>query len=404
MPELSAGQELGPYRLISRIGAGGFAEIWLAIVSGPLGFEKKVALKILHAGTQVGERQFRSLVNEARLAGHLRHPHIVDFYGVAREGGLWFMAMEYVDGRSLRGLLRELEALSIPLPHSVVLDVGIQIARALHHAHTAVDTSGASLSVVHRDLKPANVLVARHGGVKVADFGIASAATNLQSLVGLKGTMAYMAPEYWRPDAPITAAVDLFALGAVLYELVTGQQLFDGETPEAIEEQALHGDPEAEAQQVGWRFPALAPVLRGLLDRDPAARIQRAAQAEGALVAVREVRGSPGDIGQFLTLLELAQMPRRERREALTDVHVPRSEEPGWADVARVLAGGQDTLGPNTADWLPVLPTGPTHETWEYGDQRRLRALAEPPPRRAVGIGVVAFSLGGLVAFAIQAC
>ena len=79
MPELSAGQELGPYRLISRIGAGGFAVIWLAIVSGPLGFEKKVALKILHAGTQVGERQFRSLVNEARLAGHLRHPHIVGY-------------------------------------------------------------------------------------------------------------------------------------------------------------------------------------------------------------------------------------------------------------------------------------------------------------------------------------
>ena len=393
MPDLTEGQSLGPYRLVSRIGAGGFAEIWLAIASGPLGFEKKVALKILRAGTQVGERHFRSLVNEARLAGHLHHPHIVDFYGVAREGGLWFMAMEYVDGRSLRGLMRELDALGVPLPHSVVLDVGIQIARALTYAHEAVDNDGVSLSVIHRDLKPANILVARHGGVKIADFGIASAATNLQSLVGVKGTLAYMAPEYWAEDPTIGPAVDLFALGAVLYELVTGDQLFDGANPAEIEDQALNGDPAAEAARAEERFPALAPILRRLLDRDPDARPRSAARVASALVALRERRGAPGDIAQFLQLLDLAQMPRTARRVARAEVHVPRTEAAGWSQLARVIVGGTDTLGPRTEDWVPTVEVRPTHETWEFSEGRAPMIRPAPPRRLWLVLGGVALGV-----------
>ncbi len=381
MPEsapltLAVGQELGAYRLVSRLGAGGSAEVWLAIESGPLGFEKKVALKVLRAGTQVGERDFRSLVNEARLTGHLSHPHIVDFYGVARQAGLWFMAMEYVDGRSLHGLMRDLEGLGMPLPRSVILDVGIQIARALRHAHSAVDLAGRSLSVIHRDLKPANILIARQGGVKIADFGIASAATNLQSLVGVQGTLAYMAPEYWAAAPVISPAVDLFAVGAVLFELVTGRQLLDEEGTERIEEQAVWGDADAEVELVRPIFPALVPVVRALIERNPELRTQRASQVEAALLALREQLGAPGDIEQFLWLLELAQMSRKERRTHTADLHVPRSDEPGWADLGRILAGDSDTLRPTTQDWMPVIGSRPTHETWEFSDPR---PTAAPP-------------------------
>ena len=402
MPELQAGQELGPYRLVSRVGAGGFAEIWLAIESGPLGFEKKVALKILRAGTQVGERHFRSLVNEARLAGHLHHAHIVDFYGVARESGLWFMAMEYVQGRSLRGLLRELEALHLSLPHSVILEIGLQVARALRYAHAATAHDGAPLGLIHRDLKPANILVARTGGVKVADFGIAKAATNLQSIVGIKkGTLAYMAPEYWEEAPELGPAVDLFALGAILFELATGRQLFDGETTMAVEKQALSGDPDAEVAEVAARFPALGPVVRGLLTRDPNARMT-AAQAEAALLTVLSDSRAPGDLALFLTLMELAQMPRTERAVAGRDVHVPVTNALGWSELAQVLGGGMDTLAPRTQDWLPAVasPSGPTHETWEFaeGSAPALRAL----PRRPrwllpVATFLVGLGLGGLL-------
>jgi serine/threonine protein kinase len=382
MPHLQAGQELGAYRLVSRIGAGGFAEVWSAIESGPLGFEKMVALKILRAGTQVGERDFRSLVNEARLTGHLRHSHIVDFYGVAREAGLWFMAMELVDGRSLRDLLRELEALGLPLPRSVILDVGIQVARALHHAHTALDHEGNSLSVIHRDLKPANILVAKQGGVKIADFGIASAATNLQSLAGVKGTLAYMAPEYWAKTPDISPAVDLFALGAVLFELVTGRQLLDGVSTASIEEQALTGDPDEEVKLVRTSFPAIAPVIRALIERQPEERLQRASQVEASLLRIRERLAAPGDIEQFLRLLALAQMSRKDRRAAGGDLYVPRSDEPGWADLGRILWGASDTLSPDTQDWLPVVGSRPTHETWEFSDHS---TGAVPPVPHASG-------------------
>ncbi len=396
MPHLQAGQELGAYRLVSLIGAGGFAEVWSAIESGPLGFEKKVALKILRAGTQVGERDFRSLVNEARLTGHLRHPHIVDFYGVSQQGGLWFMAMEYVDGRSLRDLLRELEALALPLPRSVILDVGIQVARALHHAHNAVDHAGKSLSVIHRDLKPANILVAKQGGIKIADFGIASAATNLQSLAGVKGTLAYMAPEYWAKTPDISPAVDLFAFGAVLFELVTGRQLLDGANTALIEEQALSGDPDEEVELVRATFPALAPVVRGLIERRPEERVQRASQVEASLLRIREHLGAPGDIEQFLRLLTLAQTSRKDRRGAGGDLYVPRSDEPGWADLGRILWGASDTLSPDTQDWLPVIGSRPTHETWEFNDggSASIERPTRPGGHRRWLVGAGLFLLG----------
>jgi serine/threonine-protein kinase len=229
-------RSLGPYEIVRRLGRGGMAEVFLAVVHGASGFERRVALKTLVPELQGEPALERALVHEARIAGRLAHRNLVAVLGLGVDDGITYVVMEYVDGGDLDTLTR---ARRLPLP--LVLLVAEELALGLDYLHRAADDRGLPLGLVHRDVSPSNILVSRAGEVKLGDFGIAK-ATALADLTGgtRKGKYAYMSPEHLAGE-PLTGASDQFALGVTLVELAAGTRPFDGETPLATMENVRRG-------------------------------------------------------------------------------------------------------------------------------------------------------------------
>lgn len=228
-------RQLGPYRLIERIGHGGMCEVYLAEVYGASGFSKRVAIKVLlpeYRGEAIHER---SMIKEATLGAGLQHRNLVQVHDFGVDRGLHYMRIDYVEGRDLRAL-RGNETIDEPL----AILIAAEIATALHYLHTHADTQGRPLGLVHRDVTPSNILLSVDGEVKLADFGVMKAthlATDTRGNIR-KGKYAYMSPEQVR-NQNITAASDQFGLGIVLMEMLCGRRPYDGahamETMEQIE-------------------------------------------------------------------------------------------------------------------------------------------------------------------------
>ena len=383
-----AGQQLGPYELLQPLGSGGFAEVWLALETGRADFRRKVALKLLTGDADRRDAVRESLINEARVGGCLNHANIVDLYGIDEIAGTWLIAMEYVDGFTVSELLRQLGAAGLAMPFSVVLDIGHQIALGLHHAHSALDHSGAPLGLIHRDLKPSNVMVSRDGVVKVADFGIAKASTNVASTVGAqaKGTPMYMAPETWKGTRAFSPALDLFALGAVLWEMSVGRPLFAGSSAVELAGRIVHGDPTQEIAELALAFPPLAAVVLPMLDRDPA---RRPASAEAVALQIEALRGHverPGDLRFFLGVL--GRTPGAQRAPGIPVT------EPRWQSLiarsdAGLGAGLEDTIDSTLGSLVPALAIPstrpmdqPAHPGPPAVDAPWVDAVGPPPPAK----------------------
>ncbi len=222
MDERPLPSNFGRYRLLEMLGQGGQAQVYRAELSGPAGFRKICALKIIRmTALEDPERATKRLLEEARIGGLLRHPNIVDTYDVGEIDGQVYIAMEFVQGLTLGALVRRMG----PLAPGAVLDVGHQVCAALAHAH-ALRFSGHKVGLVHQDMKPSNILIDRNGLVKLADFGIASAIGLAVQNRGL-GTPGYMSPEQLQRQS-VDHRADLFCLGALLYLAATGARLFDG--------------------------------------------------------------------------------------------------------------------------------------------------------------------------------
>ncbi len=224
-------RELGRYRIEERIAAGGMGEVYRASVTTVAGVDKPVALKLVR-GDLAGQKGFAQLfVEEVRVAMALSHANVVQAFDVGRIDERWFLAMEYVDGVDLRGLLSWRRRTGRgPMPLGEALLVAIRTLEGLDYAHRRTAPDGTPLAIVHRDVSPGNVLLSREGEVKLADFGVAkSTLRDVGSLIGtLKGKLPYMPPEQVRGGA-VDRRADLYALGAVLYEMVAGRRLFEGE-------------------------------------------------------------------------------------------------------------------------------------------------------------------------------
>jgi len=256
----------GRYTLLSLLGEGGMARVFRAELQGPSGFRKRAAVKIIHATVaKKSEKLRRALINEARLGGLLQHPNIVDTYEFGEEAGLPFIAMELVRGVGLDVMLE----LMRPIPPAQAIEIALQICAGLDHAHNLEDDDGEPVLIVHRDLKPSNVLLSKDGLVKVMDFGIAKAATNTYNTTetGMtKGTPAYMSPEQ-AEGVPLDGRSDIFALGALLYEMVTGERLFRGENMVQVLMAVLRVEGLlAEEQRWEW-LDATVPGLRAVVTR-----------------------------------------------------------------------------------------------------------------------------------------
>jgi serine/threonine-protein kinase len=275
---------LGKYRLLKLLATGGMAEVYLARQAGAAGFQKQVCLKRIlpHLAR---DRQFVEMfLNEARVASQLDHPNIVSIFDLGESNGNYFIAMEFIDGPSLRAVALRAAELNELLPVAEVVRIVSQAAGGLHYAHELPGPDGQPLGLVHRDVSPDNLLVHRNGTVKIVDFGIAKAAgsTGNTGTGALKGKVAYMAPEQLRGE-PVGRRADVFSLGVVLYELLAGHRPWDAPTEVALIARILNEEPQPLTEVREDALPALWSIVERALAKDPGQRHQTCQQLQADL-------------------------------------------------------------------------------------------------------------------------
>ncbi len=263
------GQTLGHYRIVERIGTGGMGEVYRARDER---LERDVAIKVLPTGTLTDEAARRRFRQEALALARLNHPHIATIHDFNSQDGVDFLVMEYVPGSSLAEKLA-----AGPLSEKETLRLGAQVAAALDAAHEQ--------RIVHRDLKPGNIVLTSRGDVKVLDFGLAKLlqpaegeAVTAESFAETRagaGTLPYMAPEQLRGD-PADARTDIHALGAVLYEMSTGQRPFTETQAPRLIDAILHQAPRAPSRLNARLVPQLENIILKALEKDPERRYQSA--------------------------------------------------------------------------------------------------------------------------------
>jgi len=261
--------KFGKYILLDKIATGGMAEIWLAKQTGVEGFEKLVVIKkILPHFTH--DKEFVTMfLDEARIAAKLNHPNIVQIYDLGKEQNTYYIAMEYISGDDIRGILQTSIKQGKFLPLQLAVRIISQAAAGLHYAHTLTDMYGTPMNIVHRDISPQNILVTYTGTTKIVDFGIAKAATQSQETRAgtLKGKFAYMSPEQ-ALGKKLDGRSDLFALGIVLYEITVGKRLFKSDS-ELKTLRMITEEPIVSPIELNPKYPKrLNDIIMKALERD----------------------------------------------------------------------------------------------------------------------------------------
>ena len=295
------GSSIGRYLVKRKLAEGGMAELYLCTAVGPEGFEKEVVIKRIKEFLSSDQGFIDMFKAEARLASRLNHANVVQIFDFDKHDNAWFIAMEYVYGASLWELRRRCRELAMPFPPILVAEIGAQVARGLHYAHTLSD-KGKPLALVHRDVTPHNVLLSFDGGVKLTDFGIAKAGTSFTAPGMLKGKFAYMSPEQARGEK-VDARTDVFALGITLWEMLTGGRLFEGDSDIAVL-RAVQESLIASPARLNPDVPAeLSEIVLKALARPVADRFQTSQELDRALAHfVLKSSSSPDDanVGLFL--------------------------------------------------------------------------------------------------------
>jgi serine/threonine protein kinase len=325
-------RQVGKYKIVEEIGRGGFGTVYRARDTM---LDRVVALKVLHPQLMVDPTFLARFQQEARAAANLKNPHIVTIYDLGETEGVWYIAMEYLAGRPLDRMISQ----EGPLEPERALAIARDIGAALDHAH--------GQGLVHRDVKPSNIVVAADGSATLTDFGLVRAAlmSTVSTAMGLIGTPAYMSPEQCEGQE-LDGRSDLYALGVVLYEMLTGQVPFQADTPLAV--MRGHADkPPPPPRKLNPELPAgveavvlkalakgrgdryqsgeeLAAALKGALGRD--ARVESATPAGAA--AARVVPEPPRDVPSMDGQLQ-AGVPARARAPDAAPPHAGPRRRPG---------------------------------------------------------------------------
>ena len=290
------GRQFGKYVLQEVVGEGAMARVYRAVRSGPMGFRKQVAIKQILPHVTENDRVVHALINEARMGGYLQHKNLVEIYEFDQEGDDYYIAMEYVDGRSLLEVLKRVDDKG-DLPGPVIAEIAIQLGEGLAAAHGAVDENGEALTLVHRDLKPSNVMITHTGVVKVLDFGIAKSAANLfqTSAVDVtKGTPIYMSPEQVRGET-LDGRSDQFGLGSLIAEMISGEGVFYDPQLMNVLRQVNEADVDEAMAKVARRMPEMVPILQRALQRERDDRYEDTAEmAQEIRLALGDLPGNPG--------------------------------------------------------------------------------------------------------------
>ena len=284
----------GRYRVLRRIGSGGMADVYCA-EDTHLG--RQVALKVLHRRFAQDQEFVERFRREAKSAAGLNHPNVVGVFDRGEHEGTYYIAMEFLEGRTLKDIVTA----EAPLPQEQVIDLGLQILQAAGFAH--------SHGVIHRDFKPHNVIVDEAGHAKVTDFGIARAGASEMTETGsIMGTAQYLSPEQAQGHA-VTATSDLYSIGVMLYEMLAGRLPFEGDSAVAVALKHLSEQPAPISQ---WRpdvHPALEAVVMAALAKDPAHRWQSAEDLAAGLEAARTQIEAGSNDGQDTAGFAAIPMP-----------------------------------------------------------------------------------------------
>jgi len=319
---LAVGAKLERYEILARLASGGMATVYVARVQAVAGFERLVAIKVLHSNLAHEDEFIRMFLDEARLAASIRHPNVVPTIDVcdAGEAGCgYFIVMEYIEGDHLGALMssahKELERLPLPVVMRMVADA----LGGLGAAHALRDDTGRTLNLVHRDVSPHNIMVGRDGVVRLTDFGVAKAEDRLTHTRDgqVKGKLAYMAPEQAVSGAT-DARSDLFSVGVILWESVTGQRLFRADTTAGTLNKLLR-EPIPTPSSVD---PALAPLdalLTKALAREPDARFQTADEFARAVEEIAPAIGGLASLRGVARTVKHHAAAKLKREKKLVD-------------------------------------------------------------------------------------
>jgi serine/threonine-protein kinase len=373
---------LGRYEILREIATGGMAKVYLGRVVGEGGFERLVAVKVMHPHLD-GEPEFVAMfLDEARLAARIRHPNVVPTIDVQKgEQGL-FLVMDYIEGPSLRAIHRLLKREKRAMPVEIAVRVLLDVLSGLHAAHELRDQNGEPLHLVHRDVSPHNVLVGTDGIARLTDFGVARAEARISSTASgqLKGKLPYMAPEQLL-GRPVDRRTDVYAAGVVLWELCTGKTLFKADSEGALVHMIVAGASRAPNEIEPRVPPAVAAVCMRALSTDAEQRFATAEDFGEALEHAAHVGlldpARPRAVATFV----------RELAPSLQAL-----EGPGPASVSSKVAR---KTSPEAAPIEP-LPSVAPPDTGTRHDA----VLAGPPERsrRGVFAVVVAVAVAAVVA------
>jgi serine/threonine protein kinase len=313
----------GPYRLLEKVAVGGMAEVFRAKRSGVEGFEKVVAVKRILPHLSDNKEFLDMFVDEAKMVAGLTHPNIVQIFDLGKIEKSYYIAMEYVHGRDLRSILRRGKERGMRIPLDLAVLVVSRMAAALEYAHRARDEAGRPMKIVHRDVSPQNILVSFEGDVKLTDFGIAKAATKATTTDrgALRGKLLYMSPEQaWGKS--MDRRSDIYSLGIVLYEMLTDQKPFLGNSEMSVLEMVREGRVASPATLNAKVPERLEKVVMKLLEKDPDERYQDAAELGRDLERVLVDRQPPTSVAlsRYLELLFEADERGDAVREAAPEL------------------------------------------------------------------------------------
>ncbi|MBI3184785.1 MAG: protein kinase [Myxococcales bacterium] len=389
------------------------AEVFLAKAAGPKGFQKRVVVKRILPHLAEDQQFVDMFLAEATLAAGLDHPNIVQIFDFGEAGGQYYLAMEFIDGPNLRTLNHQARGMGQPPPLAVCAKIISHACEGLHFAHEAKHPdTGAPLGLIHRDISPDNILLSRAGAVKVVDFGVAKASTQVHRTRSgiIKGKMAYMPPEQLGRQV-LDRRVDIFALGVVFYELVGGEMPFDATSEVSIIQAIMNAEPLPSITAKRADVPAeLSRIIGRCLEKDRERRYGTCKELQADLERFLQSGGHavhPHELSELVTRLD--QTISAPEAKA-TPAHGERLEVDGLGgpELARTFPRDQGTEVTDPASALsgPDDPYGETRlrDPDEVGAPRLDRGPKAPPstgaPARsraplAAALGV-ALAVGGL--------
>ena len=342
----------GQFRLVRKIADGGMATVYEAEQLGPAGFTKRAALKVIHPEFARRDEFLQLFVDEAKLSANLVHGNVVQIYQLGEVDGRYFIAMEFIQGPTLRAIIDRHREIGTPMPATLAAYVASRVCRALDFAHNFVDQRGRRLDIVHRDVSPGNVMASWDGHIKLADFGIAKARTSVdpaEKRPMLMGKKHYMSPEQILGLA-VDAPSDVFSAGVVLFEMLTSMPLFIEDLTElAIDEVAVHPLP-----SLGASIPDLDPELEQILalalEKDPARRPTAAAMGHALdkWCAAQNELGTPDRLQEHLqSIFPASYQPRSFAGDTPSSFTALRGTGPGvlmrtWWKRVRDVIGSED--------------------------------------------------------------